>query len=159
MKKRYLISGSLIMISVLSACSGSKETRTTTRSIRGNWALQTIVMEGSGKPRDKIFNEAAFSCFIGSEWKFAKNGIGSYMLVDKEKTCPEIKRLFSWTYIPAEVTPGTVQLKRINEKNEPMDGETFTLVITQLDNSNMKLRVEQLTDVNSAAMIYNFVRH
>jgi hypothetical protein len=158
MKKRYLISSIIIAITFLSACSGSKETRTNTKDIRGNWALQTVVTEGAGKVNDKVFNEAPFSCFIGSQWKFSKDGIGSYMLVDKQKTCPEIKRLFNWTYVPASVTPGTVQLKKLNDKSEPIEGETYTLVVTQLDNNSMKLRFEQLAEVNAAAIVYNFVR-
>ena len=70
---------------ILTTCSTSKELRQMHRKIDGNWVLQTVVTEGaSGKPKEKIFNEADFGCFIGSDWKFDRNNKGSYMLVDKQ---------------------------------------------------------------------------
>ena len=158
MKFSNQISLALVFVIIISSCSGTRESRTMQRAIRGSWSLQTIVTEGQEKLKDKLFNEAEFSCFIGSEWNFSKNGVGSYMLVDKHKTCPEIKRLINWTYVPAGITPATVKIQRLNDKNEPVTGESFTLVINQLDNATMKLRAEQLTEVNPTVIVYNFVR-
>lgn len=145
---------------MLSACSGSKELRTMKQDIRGSWALQTIVTEGaSEKIKDKIFSEADFSCFIGSEWKFSGDGIGSYSIVDKQKICPEMKRLISWSVQSVENVPTTLHFKRLDDKSAPLNnGEEFSLIITQLDKAMMKLKANVMLEGHPASIIYNFVK-
>jgi hypothetical protein len=160
MKKTFLLYTGIIITAIFAACSGSKELRTMQHDINGNWVLQTIVTEGaSGKIKDKIFNEADFGCFIGSEWNFAKNNTGSYTLVDKQKTCPEIKRNISWSFTEAKNIPVSFHFKRLDDKNNPMDtGDGFSLAITQLDKTAMKLKEDIMLDGHPASIIYNFVK-
>jgi hypothetical protein len=160
MKMRYHGYIIIAVTAILSACSGSKEIRTMKQEIKGSWTLQTIVTEGaSGTIKDKIFSEADFSCFIGSEWKFSKNGIGSYTIVDKQKICPGIKRLISWSVQSIENFPSTLHFKRLDEKSVPLNnGETFSLVITKLDNAAMKLKVDVMLEGHPTSIIYNFIK-
>jgi len=145
---------------LMTSCSGSKELRQMNRKIVGNWVLQTVVTDGtSGKPKDKIFNEADFSCFIGSEWKFNRDGKGSYMLVDKQKDCPQITRTISWTFTETPNTPETITVKRFDANNNVMgDGPGFILVVNQLDNTTMKLKADVMIEGHTAGIIYNFVK-
>ena len=148
------------MIVLLISCSTSKELRKMDRKISGNWVLQTVVTEGTaGKLKDKIFNEADFGCFIGSEWKFNRNNKGSYMLVDKQKDCPAIARTISWSFTETPNAPETITVKRFDDKNNPMDnGGGFNLVVSQLDKTTMKLKADVMIDGHAAAIIYNFVK-
>jgi len=103
----------LLLCSILffNACSVSKEFRKNRRLAKengrllsGSWVLQTVVIEGTNsKPKDKVFNEADFGCFIGSEWKFKR--YGSYTLVDKTQGCPQISRKFRWSSFPPTENP------------------------------------------------------
>ena len=148
------------MTVILMSCSTSKELRQMHRKIDGNWVLQTVVTEGpSGKPKDKIFNEADFGCFIGSDWKFNRNNKGSYMLVDKQKDCPAITRNISWSFTETPNAPETITVKRFDENNNVMnDGPGFILTVNQLDNTTMKLKSDLIIDGHAAAIIYNFVK-
>ncbi len=148
------------MVILLSSCSTSKEMRQMNRKVNGNWVLQTIITEGTeARPKDKIFNEADFSCFIGSEWKFKRKSKGIYTIVDKQKNCPAISRMISWSFAETNGTPETIVLKRLDDKNNSMDGDAgFSLVVIQLDDKLMKLKATAMIDGHSAAIVYNFVK-
>lgn len=131
------------------------------KTINGNWVLQTITTEGiTGVARTKVFNEAEFSCFIGSEWNFiSNNSMGSYTIVDVTKECPTIKRLIRWSIYEPENAAKEFQFKRLDDKKDPMDdGAGYRLTVTQLDATQMKLRSDITFAGHPAAMIYNFVR-
>ena len=147
-------------ILLLTSCSSSKELRQSDRKITGKWVLQTIVTDGTaGKPKDKIFNEADFSCFIGSEWKFDRDNKGSYAIFDKQKDCPQITRTISWSITETPNSPQTITVKRFDNNNNVMgDGPGFILVVNQLDNTTMKLKSDVMIDGHTAGIIYNFVK-
>ena len=131
------------------------------KTINGNWVLQTITTEGiTGVAKTKIFNEAEFSCFIGSEWNFiSNNSMGSYTIVDVTKECPTTKRFIRWSIYEPENAAKEFQFKRLDDKKDPMDaGDGYRLTVVQLDATQMKLRSNITFAGNPAAMIYNFVR-
>ena len=148
------------MTVLLTSCSSSKELRQANRKVSGNWILQTVVTEGaSAKPKDKIFNEADFGCFIGSIWKFDRDNKGSYMIVDKQKDCPAITRNFSWSFTETPNTPETITIKRFDDNNNVMnDGPGFILTVNQIEKNKMKLKSDVMIDGHAAAIIYNFVK-
>jgi Lipocalin-like domain len=151
----------LILATFAISCSVSKESRGMKKTINGNWVLQTITTEGiTGVVKTKVFNEAEFSCFIGSEWNFiSNNSMGSYTIVDLTKECPSTKRLIRWSIYEPENAPKEFQFKRLDDKKDPMDdGSGYRLTVVQLDDNNMKLRSNITFAGNPAAMIYNFVR-
>lgn len=161
MKKGYINSGLIIIMitALLAACSVSKEARKMNRNINGDWVLETMITDGeTGNIKNKIFNEADFSCFIGSEWNFtSKNNMGSYAIIDKQKNCPVIKRLFSWTFSEAKEVPSVFLLTRLDDKNNPVDKEArFSFTITQLDKKQMKLKADIVFEGRPASIIYNF---
>ena len=104
---------------LLYACSTSKAVRQMNHDIKGNWVLQTIVTEGtSAKPKDKVFDEANFSCFIGSEWKFSRKYNGTYSIVDPQKICPEVTRGISWSIQENTDAPASFTFNRSADKKE-----------------------------------------
>ncbi|MGC4101334.1 hypothetical protein [Ferruginibacter sp.] len=146
---------------LLYSCAASKDAKGIKRNIHGNWVLQTITTEGiTGVAKTKIFNEADFGCFIGSEWNFiANNSMGSYTIVDTKKECPYIKRLIRWSVHEPKELPKEFEFTRLDDNKNPMDdNEAFRLKIVQLDATAMKLRSEITFDGHPAAIIYNFVK-
>lgn len=152
----------VLVIIGLSACSVSKEARTIKKSINGNWILQTITTEGiTGIVKTKIFNEAEFGCFIGSEWNFiSNNSMGSYTLVDKSKECTQLKRFIRWSVYEPKDLPKEFQFKRLDDKKNAMDnGDGYRLTVTELDDTKMKLRSDIVFNGHAGAVIYNFVKN
>lgn len=145
----------------LSSCSVSKEARSMKKNINGDWVLQTITTEGiTGVAKTKIFNEAEFGCFIGSNWNFiANNSMGSYTIIDKDKGCTPLKRLIRWSIYEAKDQPKEFQFKRLDDKKNSMDnGDGFRLTVMQLDKTQMKLKSEIVFSGQAGAVIYNFIK-
>jgi len=156
-----LIALFIVITAILGSCSVSKEARGIKKNINGNWILQTITTEGiTSVAKTKIFNEADFGCFIGSEWNFiSNNSMGSYAIVDPKKDCPSVKRLIRWSVYEPKDLPKEFQFKRLDDKKDPMDDNAgFRLKISELDDHVMKLRSEITFEGHPAAMIYNFIK-
>lgn len=150
-----------LLILLFSACAVSKEARSMKKDINGNWVLQTITTEGiTGVAKTTIFNEAEFSCFIGSEWNFiSNNSMGTYNLVDNSKNCVPIKRYIRWSIYEPENAEKEFQFKRLDDKKNAMDnGNGYRLFVKELGDNNMKLRSEIVFDGHAGAIIYNFIR-
>lgn len=151
----------LLFSLALSSCSVSKEARRMKKTINGDWVLQTITTEGiTGVAKTKIFNEAEFGCFIGSDWNFINNNsMGTYTLVDKSNGCVPVKRFIRWTIYEPEGQDKEFQFKRLADKKNAMDnGDGYRLKVVELDNSHMKLRSELVFGGHAGAVIYNFVK-
>ncbi len=49
--------------------------------ISGNWTVQDVNFEGvTGKVKITVFDDAPYTCFIGSQWNLIASGNGSYTL-------------------------------------------------------------------------------
>ena len=106
--------------------------------------LETITTEGiTGVTKTNIFNEAEFSCFIGSEWNFiSNNSMGTYTLVDKSKNCTPLKRFIRWSIYEPKDLPKEFQFKRLDDKKNAMDnGDGYRLAVAELDDNHMKLKI------------------
>ena len=163
MKKSRIIQFAIISIIAvaLSACSVSKEARGIKKNINGNWILQTITTEGiTGVTKTTIFNEAEFSCFIGSEWNFiSNNSMGSYTLIDQGKGCPKIKRYIRWSVYEPKDMDKEFQFKRLDDKKNAMDnGDGYRLKLASISDNNMSLRSDIMFGGSAGAIIYNFVK-
>ena len=159
-----LLYNSLIIILFaisIQACSVTKEARSMKKDINGNWVLETITTEGiTGVVKTKIFNEAEFGCFIGSEWNFiSNNSMGSYNIVDKGKDCTPLKRFIRWSIYEPKDAAKEFQFKRLDDKKNAMDnGDGYRLTVAELTGNTMKLRSEIVFSGHAGAIIYNFVK-
>ncbi len=151
----------LLFTFTLNACSVSKEVRSMKKIINGDWILQTITTEGiTGIVKTKIFNEAEFGCFIGSEWSFINNNsMGTYTLVDRSGGCVPLKRFIRWTIYEPEGQDKEFQFKRLDDNKKSMDnGDGFRLKVVELNNNRMKIKSELVFGGHAGAIIYNFVK-
>ena len=153
----------LIIISfLLTACSASKEARTSKKTIDGNWQLQNVLTEGiMGKVKVQLFNEADLSCFTGSTWKFNdRNSLGTYTVTKNTSECTAVVRNVRWSIYETKDEPGLLQFKRLNDKlKEVDDGDGFRFTIVQLDQNTMQLKSAITFENRPAAVIYNFTRN
>jgi hypothetical protein len=162
--KLKLLFGSLftaLLMIIFISCSTSKEARSMKRDIKGDWVLQTVTAEGiTGVVKTSVFNEADLGCFIGSEWNFiSNNSMGSYTLVDKSKSCTQLKRLIRWSIYEPEGAAKQFQFKRLDDNKNAMDnGDGYRLTVIEVNDNNFKLRSDVNVDGKSGALIYNFVK-
>ena len=162
MKKAALIFNLVIIIYLFASCATSKEARNYEKTIDGNWQLQTVVTDGIiGKVNIQLFNEAAFSCFIGSGWSFnARNSLGKYSVPKNGTACDAIQRNIRWTIFEAKNEPKLLQFKKLDDKLKEMEnGDGYRFTIVQLDKNTMQLKSNITFENRPVAIIYNFVRN
>ena len=161
MKRTSYIFSLILIAFFFVSCSSSKEARTYSKTINGNWQLQTIATEGiMGKVKIMLFNEADFNCFVGSSWSFNNyNDLGTYT-INSSADCSVDKRNIRWTIYEAPGEPKLLQFKRLTDKlKEVDDGAGFRFTIIQLDKSIMKLKSTMMFEGKSVSLIYNFVKN
>lgn len=158
---KFLFASFLIVV-LASSCSMSKEARTYRSQMNGNWQLQTVVSEGiTGSVKVQLLNEAALSCFVGSQWNFDnKTGLGYYSISQNAGECVAVKRNIRWSIYEAKDEPKLFQFKKVDNKYKPIEegqvGYRFTIL--DLQKSSMKLRSDVSFEGKTASFIYNFVR-
>jgi len=155
----FLIIAATIMLSV--SCSSSKIARTYSKTINGNWQLNTIVTEGiTGKFKARVFNEADFDCFIGSTWKFNDNtSLGSYNIAKNGGDCAAVVRNIRWSIYEPAGLPKEFQFKRVDGKYKDMDNSAgFRFTILQLDDNTMVLKNNFDLEGKPVSFLYNFKR-
>ena len=162
--KRLLNTYSIVAIAGLlffTACSGSKEARTMKGTIKGDWLLQTVNIEGiNSKIEAKVFNEADFNCFIGSTWNFiSNNNMGSYTLSGSPSGCSSVTRNIRWSVYEPKGGEREFQFKRLDEKRNPLDDNNgFRLGVTTLTDNTMQLKSAITFEGKAANIVYNFVK-
>ncbi|HNP53010.1 MAG TPA: DUF5004 domain-containing protein [Ferruginibacter sp.] len=161
MKSIRITALAILLTGILGACSSSKQVRSNTRNINGNWLLKTVSTEGiTGKIKMQLFNEADFNCFIGSTWHFDnKNNLGYYSIEKNAGECAAIKREIRWSF-DESVAPVQFQFKRLNEKLKDLDENAggFKFSITQLESATMTLQSAINFEGKPATVTYYFVR-
>jgi hypothetical protein len=150
-----------MLVLIMSACSTSKEARKMKSTIEGEWLLQSVNIEGiQGRVNAKVFNEANYTCFEGSSWKFIQNiSIGSYSTLSSTADCPPITRQIKWTVFETKGEPKQLQFKRLDNNRKEIDnGGGFRLDIISLNNVSMQLRTDLTFEGKSASIVYNFTK-
>ena len=162
MKTVRITALAILLSGILVACSSSKQVRSNTKNINGNWLLKTVSTEGiTGKINMQLFNEADFNCFIGSTWHFDnKNNLGSYSIEKNAGECAAIKREIRWSFDESNGTPALFQFKRLNDKLKDLDENAggFKFSITQLEAASMTLQSAIRFEGKPATVTYYFVR-
>lgn len=161
MKMFRYCTGLFVMVAMLSACSGSRDAQKMKASMAGNWTLQSVTTEGiTGTVKTRVFNEADFSCFIGSTWNLiSSNSMGSYDITSSATGCTPMKRTIRWSIYEPGGSERQFQFKRLDDKNNPVDIDAgFRLRITDLQAGTMQLKSDINFEGKSAAVVYNFTR-
>jgi Lipocalin-like domain len=155
---------SIFIVCILSACDSSKEARTDKRTINGTWTLQNITVEGiSGKIKSQLLDEADYTCFEGSTWKFSQStSLGSYEINKNGGVCVSKKQNIRWSIFEEKGVPIRLQYKRVDAKyykdiDEGKAGFRFTIL--SVDKTSMQLKSEISFEGKPAYFIYNFSKN
>lgn len=162
MKKIKSILSFVVIVFLIASCSTSKEARTYTKTINGNWQLQTIATEGiTGQVNVQLFNEENYKCFIGSNWNFNDaNSLGSYNITKNTKECVAVKRNIRWSVYEPKNEPKLFQFKRLDDKLKVLDnGDGFRFTIIQIDEKSMQLKSTITFENKQVGVIYNFIKN
>lgn len=152
----------LLTILILSACAGSKESRTIKGGIDGNWTLKTITVEGNSSIiKLKVFNEADNNCFIGSSWNFvSNNGTGNYTIPSSADGCDAVSRKIKWTIYEPRGEEKKFQFKRLDEKSEPLDDNNgYRLSMGSISGDSMELKSAITYAGNPVTVVYKFIKN
>lgn len=150
-----------ILALLISSCAGSKMARGYEKSIDGTWQLETIQTEKIGGDFNaQLFNEEEFSCFIGSTWKFNKNGnLGSYDISKNGGDCIAIKRDIRWSIYEPATGVQEFQFKRLTTGLKTMDdGAGYRFKIINMSKESMQLKSDLQFEGRTVSFIYNFVK-
>ena len=162
MKKIKNILLFLSFATFLVSCASSKEGRTYKKMINGNWQLQTVTTEGiTGTVNIKLFNEADFNCFVGSNWNFNNtNSLGSYDITKSTGECVALKRNIRWTVYEEKNEPKLLQFKRLDNKYKAMDnGDGFRFTIVSIEKTTMQLKSNISFEGKTVWIVYNFIKN
>jgi len=153
----------LLFVSVFfTACAGSKEARTLKKTIKGDWTIKTINIEGNNSiVNTRVFNEAENNCFIGSTWNFvSNNGTGSYTLPSGTAGCAALTRKIRWSIYEPDGEEKKFQFKRLDDKNDPLDDNNgYRLNVASLTETTMQLKSTITYNNEPVNMVYNFVKN
>lgn len=148
-----------IIIAITLLLAGCTASQKASKNIQGNWLLKSVVSEGiSSMPKTVFFNEVNFSCFIGSDWTFGKNGKRSkFIIVDQQKECTVPPRRFSWKY--KDSGSPAIYFTRVEPDGRVLDiVPNMQYLLVENTPTSMKLRQEVSINGQSGALIYNFVK-
>jgi hypothetical protein len=128
--------------------------------LKGNWMVNDINIEGASKGSLKVsvFDEALYSCFIGSQWTFVQNGNGSYSIAANDN-CSAVQRKIFWSVQSANGVQ-YFQFKKINEgekAKQVTDG--YKLQIKSLQNNAMVLQSAVDFEGKTIYIDYNFSKN
>jgi hypothetical protein len=147
-----IIVGTLLLLTP--ACSSSKKSSGSSKTINGNWQLRAIVSEGvTGKINTTLFDEAGFNCFIGSTWHFTThNNTGYYSISKNGNECDAAKRAISWNVDEQADQPKQFYFKKQGAADE------YRFSIIKLVSDSMQLQSAVIIDGKTASLLYKFIR-
>lgn len=160
MKNIYIITSLAILI-VIASCGVSKEARTYKQTLNGKWKLNTATTQGvMGTVKIRLFDEADYSCFLGSDWEFNnRNSLGTYYIPSDAKQCGTVTRNIRWS-IYEEGTEKYLQFKRLDPNLKQLDnGNGFRLAIVHIDKTSMQLQSTVQFENRPLTITYNFIKN
>jgi hypothetical protein len=100
---------SLLVVLLFTACATSKVAApdgSGNVNLKGTWTVQDISFEGISKNGFKVtvFDDAPYSCFIGSQWNLIASGNGSYT-IPSSTGCAAGERTIFWGVQTENGTP------------------------------------------------------
>lgn len=134
--------GLLFLIgTLLVSCSLSKIEKSARKSVDGNWELNSVTYDSSGKFNTQLLNDVSASCFEGSQWFFrSNNSTGTYTIVDAN--CTTGVRHFRWAANEIGKDSGNFDftMKFIDEKKKDLNKNTgYRMQLKYLDDHQMQI--------------------
>jgi hypothetical protein len=130
----------LIFLAIgLFSCGSSKTVRVSKRVIKGEWTLNAITYNQTGKYNVTLLNDTSKDCFEGSTWQFIpNNNTGTYSI--NESSCTTGVRNFVFTIQEVNAETGLYDflLKPTDAKHKSLTNQGFRLSLTSLSDTSMQ---------------------
>ena len=156
--KRIMFLG-LLMIFMTTGCSTTNAVKQTTRTIDGNWTIESVTYDGVGEFKSTLLQDVTASCFEGSNWYFvANNNKGTYTI--NNANCVGGERYFIWT-VPGdkEMIEGDLLLKITDGKYKSESNAGYQLEITRANESNMTWSIPANVNGKTVYVNMNFIKN
>ncbi len=153
MKKIWI----LLLTTGLLACGGSKVVRESKKTIKGNWALNSVSSSAIGDIKVTLLDDANKDCFEGGMWQFiSNNNTGTYTL--SGTNCDATARYFVFTIDEIDESSGLYDflLKPTNEKGKSETNVGFRLKLTSLTANTMQWQQTVYLDDKPIQINMNF---
>ncbi|WP_154662245.1 hypothetical protein [Vaginella massiliensis] len=160
MKKGILLS-SLVAMSLISSCASTnvkKDIINTETQMRGSWTVTNVSIQGTtGKVNAKVFDEAPYECYIGSQWNLVQNNnSGTYTLVGGG-TCPSGTNAIKWT-VSDDGASKYFNFKRVNNDKAKNVLTGYKMRLQSVTDSNMTLVQDVPFEGKIINIVYNLSR-
>ena len=164
MKNSKILSVTTLMLAVclMTACSTSKVAAPDGSgkvNLAGTWTVQSVDFEGISKTGFKVtvFNDAPYSCFIGSQWKLTGSGNGSYT-IPASGDCAAGERTIFWGQQTENGVP-TFLFKKLPPGSKPAkitDG--YKLTVKSVNANSLVLQDDLYFEGKTIYINYHFTR-
>lgn len=164
MKKMSYLSTAvfIVCIGLLAACSPSKVASPDGGNVnlRGTWTVSNIDLDGVSKSGFKVtvFDDAPYTCFVGSQWNLVPNGNGSYTVPSGGTDCSAGERKIYWS---VQTVSGTkyFQFKKLYEGEKPKNvTDGYRLQLRSLTANSMVLQSAVDFEGKTVYINYQFSR-
>lgn len=147
---------------LLVSCKSSKQAVVATHGdLKGTWVVNSTSIEGlssNDKVNVTVFDEAALSCFNGSEWYFPNNGYGTYTIT--QSACGQGARKILWSqrtrdgfgYLNFKYMDG------VKRKDSKRVEEGYSLQVTSFDKNGFIAKSPVLFEGKTIYIVYDFVK-
>jgi hypothetical protein len=157
MKRLFQIGITFLAVMILAtSCSVVNKTAGVDRSkFVGTWTITGVNYEGIlGAAVSKVFDQASPNAFIGSTWQLTNSGNAVYTLTDG--TAQSIY----WSYYnPGGGEQPMFQFKKVYQGDKVKNVDSgYRLVISNIDNSTMTLKVPVSAEGKPAYVVYSFIK-
>ncbi|RKR85297.1 hypothetical protein BDD43_5561 [Mucilaginibacter gracilis] len=146
----------LAVIILVTGCTVVNKTAGVDRSkFVGTWTITSVTYEGIlGNAVSKVFDQASPNAFVGSTWQLTNSGNAVYTLTDG--TAQSIY----WSYYnPGAGEQSMFQFKKVYQGDKVKNIDSgYRLVIANIDNSSMTLKVPVNADGRAAYVVYSFIK-
>ncbi|WEK34385.1 MAG: lipocalin family protein [Candidatus Pseudobacter hemicellulosilyticus] len=160
-KMKFLSAAFLLLAASFSACSPSKVASTEggNVNIRGTWTVSNVDVEGVSKNglRVTVFDDALYTCYVGSTWNLAPNGNGTYSVPASGQDCTGGERKIYWSMQNADGVR-YFQFKNIGDNKAKNVTDGYRLEVRSLTASSMQLQSPVNFEGKTVYIVYSFTR-
>lgn len=152
----------VVCIGLLPACSPSKVASPDGGNVnlRGTWTVSNIDVDGVSKTGFKVtvFDDAPYTCFVGSQWTLVPNGNGTYTVPGGGADCSAGERKIYWS---VQNVSGTkyFQFKKLYAGEKPKNvADGYRLQLRSLTANSMQLQSAVDFEGKTVYINYQFTR-
>lgn len=156
---RKILVFSLLSFLIFISCAESKAVVESGKIIRGDWVVTNVSVEGidSKHIEAKVFDQASFLCYLGSEWHLVQNNAsGHYTLNAPAASCPRETTNIKW-FITEMSGYTEFKFKKIYPGEKPKNvADGYSLRVINLSKETFTLGQDLMFEGKPIRILYTF---